>query len=124
MSTCKSKDHLPNNFVCPSSIIAQALDTVTNIEVPTKPCQSLTSLRGPALLPGYLDWFSVVETLDFCEDLLISFDEVSELVQQARPLETRDVFAPGSVESIAGSGDSDVDVFLRPLSLIGGIRRG
>lgn len=68
------------------------------------------------MLPGYLDWFSVVETLDFCEDLLISFDKVSELVQQARPLKTRDIFAPGSVESGAGGRDSDIDVFLGPLS--------
>lgn len=80
--------------------------------------KSFTSIIEPALLPGHLDWLPVVETLDFCEDLLISLDEISELVQQARPLKTRDIFPPCSVESLASGRDSDIDVFLGPLSLI------
>lgn len=77
-----------------------------------------TSLTKPASLPGYFDWFPVVQTLDFCEDLLISFDEVSKLAEQARAFKASNVFPPGGVESVAGGCNSDIDVFLGPLSLI------
>ena len=108
---CKYVNYLPNDFVCPSGIIAQALDGVTDVGIPATVSNGLISLVDSAMLPSYLDRFPVVETFNFCEDLLISFYEVSELVQQTRPLKARNVFPPCSIESIASSGDGNIDVF-------------
>lgn len=76
------------------------------------------SLKKTALLPGYFEWFSVVQSLDLCEDLLVSFDEVSKFVKEAGAFKSGDVFPPGSVERLAGGCNSDIDVLLGSLSLI------
>lgn len=80
-------------------------------------------LIKPKLLPGHFDRFPVVQTLDLCKDVLVSFDEVSELVQQARAFESCDIFSPGSAECAAGGCNGDVDVLLGPLSMIAGARK-
>lgn len=61
--------------------------------------------------PGDLDWFPVVERLEFSELLSVAFHQVRELVEKARSLDAGDVLAPCSGEGLPGSGDGDVDVF-------------
>ncbi len=70
-------------------------------------CHSVTNI------PSDFEGLSVVEGLESSEVLRISFDEVCELVDELGALKAAHVLAPGCVEGLASSSDSNVDIFRR-----------
>lgn len=76
------KTYFAYDFICPSSIIAQALNAITDIRVSRRKSDMSHAIDVHLhLLPGNLDGLSIIEALNLCKDLLVSFDEISKLVQ-------------------------------------------
>jgi len=63
--------------------------------------------------PSDLDGFSIIQTLQLGEDLLVSLHEIGKLVDQPRTLNARNVFTPGFAEGIPCGCNGNVDILLR-----------
>jgi hypothetical protein len=108
-------DSLTNNLVRPTCVVSQTANGVSNVEVSNAERSALRDPSKSALgnTPGESDRFPVVQTLDLGQLLRITLNEIREFVEELRSYKPGNIFAPSGIESLAGGGDSCVDVFRR-----------
>jgi hypothetical protein len=72
------------------------------------------SLNTPSNFYG----LAIVQTLQLGKRLLISLHQISQLINQPRTLEARDIFPPGFAESLPCGRNCNVDIFCRSWDMV------